>query len=670
LVVAVSAIFAIGTNSASVSQAAPPANDNAATPFVIPVGNADSRSNVEAGIEPLEFLTANDPAGRGCGPDDTATPGAIRLQATLWWVFTGTGGPTTISTLGSNFDTVIALYDTTTRELLGCNDDVGRAGTPDIRVTSEVTRTTVAGRTYAVQLGGCEGNCSSPLRGTATLRVSSPPANDDRALATPVPESGVVGATNTGATLEGGEIGKCTELSPYAKTVWFRYTAPAAGTATFTVSATNSFSGVNLVMAIYRDDAASPLACNDDAIVGQWGASSVPQHAPAEPPFAVVPGDYLIQVGGYYDQGLSVAAARNGPFALQVVFARNNDVDDDGYERDVDCDDADPATHPGATEIPNNDIDEDCDAIMSFDRDGDGVLAPPSGFDCRDDRVDIHPGTQEVLGNGIDEDCDGSDGIQKDRDGDGVLVPPYGPDCNDSAAGTHPGAAEIVNNDTDENCDTINAFDLDGDGYLAPPAGDDCRDDRLATHRGALEILGNGIDEDCDGSDGIQKDRDNDGVLDTPYGPDCDPSAASTRPGMRDVPENGIDEDCDSADGAFPVLRATISATWINFGTRTDAQRLRISQAPKGSTVELRCEGERCPFRRKAVRVRKLGDVSVLDRIGGRLSLLAGTILEVRVTKPRFTGIARVYRIVRGRGKAPSFRNSCVRQAVVQACPR
>lgn len=201
-------------------------------------------------------------------------PGAVRLQATLWWVFTGTGGQITVSTLGSNFDTVVAVYDTTTGNLLGCNDDVGRAGTPDGPVTSEVTRATVSGRIYAVQLGGCEGGCMSPLRGTATLRVASPPPNDDRALATPVPESGVVGSTNTGATLEGSEVGKCTELSPYAKTVWFRYTAPAAGTARFTVSGTNPISGINPVMAIYRGDEAAPLACNDDAILGQVGASA------------------------------------------------------------------------------------------------------------------------------------------------------------------------------------------------------------------------------------------------------------------------------------------------------------------------------------------------------------------------------------------------------------
>src|SRR5262249_46775140 len=64
------------------------------------------------------------------------------------------------------------------------------------------------------------------------------------------------------------------------------------------------------------------------------------------------------------------------------------DMDADGYNDTVDCNDDDPLTHPGATEVCNG-IDDNCDGQIdeTFDKDGDLYTYGPPGClaDCNDD---------------------------------------------------------------------------------------------------------------------------------------------------------------------------------------------------------------------------------------------------------------------------------------------
>ncbi len=91
----------------------------------------------------------------------------------------------------------------------------------------------------------------------------------------------------------------------------------------------------------------------------------------------------------------------------QEVLSAAVDLDMDGFTNDVDCDDDNVEINPNADEIPNNDIDEDCDGeALIIDVDMDGFN---SDEDCDDNNTDINPDADEIPNNDIDEDCDGLD---------------------------------------------------------------------------------------------------------------------------------------------------------------------------------------------------------------------------------------------------------------------
>jgi len=216
-------------------------------------------------------------------------------------------------------------------------------------------------------------------------------------------------------------------------------------------------------------------------------------------------------------------------------------------EDDTDCDDTDPDIYPGATEVPYDGIDDDCDGSDLTDVDGDGYDwdGLTGGTDCDDTDASINPASVESA-DGVDENCDGTvdEGtIYYDDDGDGYTE--AGGDCNDGDAGIHPSATEVCDG-VDQDCDEIidegtDCYDDDGDGYTEIDG--DCNDGDVTVNPGATEIMGDGIDNDCDG---VVDDGNFDGDFDgyTIDAGDCDDDNDTVYPGAPEVCD-GLDNDCD-----------------------------------------------------------------------------------------------------------------------------
>lgn len=232
------------------------------------------------------------------------------------------------------------------------------------------------------------------------------------------------------------------------------------------------------------------------------------------------------------------------------------DDDGDGYgvsssplcaHPEIDCDDTDPATYPGAAD-PCDGVDQGCDGLSDeIDTDGDGHMI--CAGDCDDSDPAINPGAVEIC-DGVDNNC--TDGIDEEPAASASCEDELfcnGPESCDEGLHLCVSSGDPCSGDGlfctgDESCDE----DLD----QCVSSGDPCVDGSVCTD----DICDEGLDE-CD----------NPCIATGPSDPCC-----TTEPACVDDPvcvvEFTLDLDASYTSGSL-VLNYTIgtpeSATWSNY---------------------------------------------------------------------------------------------------------
>ncbi|HUG11881.1 MAG TPA: immunoglobulin domain-containing protein [Opitutaceae bacterium] len=249
--------FAIATLFFAAPMWGAPANDNFAKSVSIGSGGGTvTGSNVDASKQSSEPEHGGNPGGKS-----------------VWWSWTASSNASvTVSTAGSDFDTLLGVYtgpNAGNLVTVGSNDDIGD------ETTSELAFAAVSGTTYRIAVDGwADPGGGVADSGNINLSVTLGgvrPANDDFENAATINSAGgTVNSSNINATRQGGEpefAGDSGERS-----IWWAWTPTQSGNALIETTG----SSFDTLLGVFTGSSLTNLTLvgeNDDA--GNVSTSSV-----------------------------------------------------------------------------------------------------------------------------------------------------------------------------------------------------------------------------------------------------------------------------------------------------------------------------------------------------------------------------------------------------------
>ncbi|MFN4255776.1 MAG: MopE-related protein, partial [Saprospiraceae bacterium] len=401
---------------------------------------------------------------------------------------------------------------------------------------------------------------------------------------------------NGGANICGGKIWYSIYPSAGSPTTWVPVNLPFAenlsnpgdqrwATTAGTANLANGLSAGSYKIAVY-------VSASGNA-PGQTACACDPYH--------VQPGNDLYWVADFaVCQAFTYYADADGDTYGNASVLQSACSAPSGYVSDnTDCNDANAAINPAATEICDaNDTDEDCDGLAddadlggatgktNWYADGDtdtfgaGAVTlacnQPVGqvannTDCDDSNDAIRPNATEQAGDNVDQNCDGAEICFTDADDDGY----------------RPGTGTATVNSTDADCNDAN------EAVSSDPTGD-CDDANDAIRPNATELAGDNVDQNCDGAEICYVDADDDTYrpgtgtatvasadadCDDPFEAlasdptnDCNDANPAINPGATEIC-NGIDDNCNGVtdvDNVPPTAVCHANVTIAVSGTNSN----------------------------------------------------------------------------------------------------